>query len=92
MTLALIGLHPVAGVVLAATLLIPIVEDPTLLAIVFAFAWALSVVLSPLSAAQLTLKLGFDVRTRDLAQFNIPFTILIFAAAYWLLWLRVTLA
>lgn len=91
-TLALIGLHPVAGVVLGATLLIPIVEDPTLLAIVFAFAWALSVVLSPLSAAQLTLKLGFDVRTRDLAQFNIPFTILIFAAAYGLLWLRVTLA
>jgi hypothetical protein len=90
--LALIGLHPVAGIVLAATLLTPIVDDPTLLAIVFAFAWALAVVLSPLSAAQLTLKLGFQVRTRDLAQLNIPFAIPIFAAAYGLLWLRVTLA
>lgn len=91
-SLALIGLHPVAGIVLAATLLAPIVEDPTLLAIVFAFTWALAVLFSPLSAAQLTLKLGFQIKARALAQLNLRFALPILAAAYGLLWLRVTLA
>jgi len=87
----MLGLHPVAGIVLAGTLLTPVVSDATLLAMVFAFTWALAVLFSPLSAAQLTLKLGFQVKSRDLARANLGFLLPIAATAYGLFWLRVTL-
>jgi hypothetical protein len=60
LALALIGLHPIAGVALVGTALTPMFFDgPDLLALMLSIGWCLGVIFSPFSGAQLHLASSF---------------------------------
>ena len=70
--LAIVGMHPVTTVALAAGVLAPHVEDANLLALTLLFGWGLGVCFSPFSGIQLTLQARYLIRMRDLAAQNLP--------------------
>lgn len=68
--LALIGMHPVTTVALAGSLLMPAIDDPNLLGLVFLMSWSLGVALSPFSGIQLALQSRYGVSARALMRLN----------------------
>jgi len=68
--LAVIGVHPVIGIALFATLLAPISPDPTLLAMTFLAAWAIGVSVSPLGGMNLAIQGAYGVRGTEILRQN----------------------
>ncbi len=68
--LAMIGMHPVTTVALAGSLLMPAINDPNLLGLVFLMSWSLGVALSPFSGIQLALQSRYGVSARALLRLN----------------------
>lgn len=68
--LAMIGMHPVTTVALAGSLLMPAIDDPSLLGLVFLMSWSLGVALSPFSGIQLALQSRYGVSARVLLRLN----------------------
>ncbi|PTY38861.1 hypothetical protein BGP77_10245 [Saccharospirillum sp. MSK14-1] len=68
--LAMIGMHPVTTVALAGSLLMPAIDDPNLLGLVFLMSWSLGVALSPFSGIQLALQSRYGVSARTLLRLN----------------------
>jgi hypothetical protein len=60
-TLAILGVHPVVGISVAAGVLTPLRPDPNLLALAFLMTWALGVTLSPFSGLSLALQGRYGV-------------------------------
>ena len=86
LVLAIVGMHPVTTVALAAGILAPHVENATLLGMTLLFGWNIGVCFSPFSGVQLTLQSRFGIRARDLATMNLktalPLVLLAMATLY----------
>ena len=68
--LAFIGLHPVISISVLGGLLVPLSPDPNLLGLMFLFSWGIGVVISPLSAINLTLQSRYNITGMDLIRMN----------------------
>ena len=58
---------------LAGSLLMPAVDDPSLLGLVFLMSWSLGVALSPFSGIQLALQSRYGVSARALMRLNLSY-------------------
>lgn len=73
LALALIGLHPIAGVALVGTALTPMFfGSPDLLALMLSIGWCLGVIFSPFSGAQLHLASSFGTDRAALIKTQLP--------------------
>ena len=70
MFLAFIGLHPIISISVLGGLLVPLSPDPNLLGLMFLFSWGIGVVISPLSAINLTLQSRYNITGMDLIRIN----------------------
>lgn len=68
--LAIVGVHPVIGIALFATLLAPLSPDPTLLAMTFLAGWAIGVSVSPLGGMNLAIQGAYGVRGTEILRQN----------------------
>lgn len=84
--LALIGFHPVISIAAVAIWLEPLRLDPDLLALVFVYAWGLSIAVSPLSGLNLALQGRFGIPGVTIMKWNALYTLQMFAVASLLLW------
>jgi len=82
---AVMGVHPVIGISLAAALVAPLDPDPSLLASTFLAAWGIGVAVSPFSALNLSMQGGFGIRASDILRWNMPFGLALLAGAIGLL-------
>jgi len=85
---AVMGVHPVIGISLAAALVAPLDPDPSLLASTFLAAWGIGVAVSPFSALNLSMQGGFGIRASDILRWNMPFGLALLAGASGLLLLH----
>jgi len=79
--LAVVGVHPVVGIALMATVLQPLQPDPTLMAMTFLSVWAIGVAASPLSGMNLALQGAYDVRPMEVLRANAPYAVAMLAVA-----------
>lgn len=85
--IALIGVHPVIGISLAAALVGPLSPDPSLLASTFLAAWGIGIAISPFSALNLAMQGSFQIKASQILRWNLPFGLaLVLAASTLLLW------
>ena len=85
--IALIGVHPVIGISLAAALVAPLSPDPSLLASTFLAAWGIGIAMSPFSALNLSMQGTFQIKASEILRWNLPFGLaLLVAASTLLLW------
>lgn len=67
---AMIGVHPVVGIAVVASILAPLDPDPTLLAMTFLAAWAIGVMASPFGGMNLALQGAYGLTPRDILRAN----------------------
>lgn len=85
--LSFVGVHPVTSNLIAATILLPSVSDPNLLAIALLFSWALGVILSPLSGTQILLQTRYGLSARALFKANLPYLALMLPVCLTTIWI-----
>jgi hypothetical protein len=68
--LAMVGVHPVVGIAVVASVLAPLNPDPTLLAMTFLSAWAIGVMASPFGGMNLALQGAYGLTPRDILRAN----------------------
>ncbi|OOY45106.1 hypothetical protein BOV92_06665, partial [Solemya velum gill symbiont] len=71
--LAAIGVHPIIGIATSSPLLLPIVDDPNLLGMLYLMCWSTGVMVSPLSGIHLAMQGRYGVVAHKIAQANIGF-------------------
>ncbi len=78
---AMIGVHPVVGIAVTASILAPLDPDPTLLAMTFLAAWAIGVMASPFGGMNLALQGAYDLTPKDILRANGVYAIWLLAIA-----------
>jgi hypothetical protein len=76
----------VISIAAVAIWLEPLRLDPDLLALVFVYAWGLSIAVSPLSGLNLALQGRFGIPGVTIMKWNALYTLQMFAVASLLLW------
>lgn len=86
--LSLCGIHPIVGIALAGSVLMPLEPDHTLLALVFLSSWAVGTASGPLSGINLAFQGRYGIDSFAIMRWNSSYLILMSAcvvAAIWLL-------
>jgi hypothetical protein len=78
---AMIGVHPVVGIAVMASILAPLDPDPTLLAMTFLAAWSIGVMASPFGGMNLALQGAYNLGPRDILRANGLYATLLLAIA-----------
>ena len=86
-SLAMTGMHPVASVTLAGSILAPTVSDPNLLGLAMLMGWSLGIGLSPFSGVQISIQSRYDITARSLMKLNWQYAILMTMTCSMVLWL-----
>lgn len=71
--LSLLGIHPIVGIALAGSLLLPLDPDHTLLALVFLSAWAVGTSTGPLSGINLAFQGRYGVDSFRIMRWNLSY-------------------
>ncbi|MGO1792125.1 MAG: hypothetical protein ACTHY5_01995, partial [Oceanisphaera sp.] len=74
--LALLGIHPIVCIALAASLLSPLAPDHTLLALVFLSSWAVGTSTGPLSGINLAFQGRYGVDSFKMMRWNLSYLVL----------------
>ncbi len=73
--LAVIGVHPIIGIATSSPLLLPIVDDPNLLGMLYLMCWSTGVMASPLSGIHLAMQGRYGVAAHKIAHANTSFLV-----------------
>lgn len=76
---AVVGVHPVTSIAVAAGILMPYVDDPNLLGITFLMSWASGVSISPFSGLHLGIQGRYGINAFSFLRWNVRFTLLLLA-------------
>jgi len=88
--LAVLSVHPIISISAFAGLLEPLVPDPNLLGMTFLMAWALGVVISPLSGLHLVIQGRYGVSSHAFLKWNGLYTLKMFLLSLTVLYIYAT--